>query len=285
MKKTNNINILGLLLIFCISLIACDCEDPTNPDCSNYDPCWELEQPNIDFEMGTVYSDPYYELKFPSDTVLYGTIYFNANIENAVSYQWKVGTDTRTWNSKEFTLYFNDTDSATLRLAPIMVTLIVERQPNNLCFPDDDGIDTISKYLHFRSDWESTVWGTWEGYRDSLTNDIYQLKIANIADSPHSNSRSTFIFNQYGEGEDCHHEYTSYSLRGYRALYNKTQGEATNWETCGGPYRRWNRKFAVNVNPKENTIVITWEEWHYGDYNYGDCCVTIPHIFKGHRVQ
>jgi hypothetical protein len=287
-----NLWIICVLGIVGIGISSCDedCTDETNIDCPNYDPCYGVEKQLAIIELGTTINDgaTLPPIRFEGDTVIYGGVYFKTNIEDAISYKWTVGTDNRTWDKQEFSLVFNDDDSMTLRNNPILVTLIVERQANS-CFPNDDGIDTLSKYLHFRSNWESKVWGIWEGYRDSL-NDIYQLEVR-IDRSvqpqmpfPHPLDDVLFIYNQYNEGSDCYHWYSGYpSFMGYRNLKDFYQGYAWNWETCGGPYYRWNRKFNAEVNTSNDKIVISWEEWKYNDD--GSCCTTIPHTFRGHRIQ
>lgn len=290
-KKNNYLfHVLGIVL-FALCLVmasACDnCEDPTNPECENYDPCWGMEEPIVDFEMGEIYGiSGGDDILFPSDTVGYGTIYFNAigtGLEDVISYQWKVGTDTRTWNESSFSLVFSRNDSSTLRNNPVLVTLVTTRRVSP-CFPKDDGKDTISRYLHFRAWWEYAFWGTWEGYLDNMTNNIYQLKIGATKRSDLNFYDDVFIYNQYGIGTDCFHIYRGSSYTGYRNFRNGSQGTEENWAECGSPYRRWNREFKVAVNTADDTVVITWEEWHYKDNGSGACCEVKNHIFRGKRV-
>lgn len=280
-----------LLLCICVVIISScdeDCEDITNPECPNFDPCYSIEDiPQATIEVGhslhTGPNEP--NVRYQGDTVLYGGVYFKTNIENAIRYEWTVGTDSRTWDTKEFKLNFPDTDSLILRNNPILIRLIVEYETNP-CFPENDGIDTVYKTLHFRAYWESQIKGVWEGYRDDNTNHIYEM-ILNIKPSLHGIPPGDvlYIYNQYGLNSDCFHWYSSFPrFLAYRNLSdNSQQGVAYNWETCGGPYYRWNRKLHITVNTTGDTMVMTWNEWKYKDN--GDCCDTIPHIFRGRRVD
>lgn len=279
MKNLFFVFLLGMGLI---GMSGCgeDCDDPTDPTCPNFDPCFGIELSQASIEMGTNIGSE--NIRFEGDTVTYGGVYFIAHAENAVSYKWTVGTDNRTWDSKEFSLAFSRNDSLFLRNNPILVTLIVEYETNP-CFPNDNGVDTVSKYLHFRSDWESKVWGKWEGYRDNLVDDIYQIEILIDENIQGPAENALYIYNQYNEGSDCFHWYSNYPNIGYRNLENISWGQPLNWETCGAPYYRWNMNFRANVNTTDDTIVFTWEEWKYKDAV--NCCDTIHHIFRGSRVQ
>jgi len=270
----------SLFILNILLFTACGCEDPTNPECKNYDPC--INYISSDFEMGNVYSSAGpIGSRFPSDTVLYGGVYFKANIEDALSYQWTIGTDPRVWETQEISLVFSDDDSTFYRSNPILITLIVERS-GSVCHPNENGMDTLSRYLHFRSIWEAAYWGTWEGYLDDVVDNIYQLKFLRIRDTL-SYSHDEFLFNLYGEGDNCFQKYTLNSRKGYRSAYNFDQSHPVNWEECNAPYRRWNRDLDVNVNTTNNTIHMSWVEWHRDDDD--NCCIEIPRKFTGHPIQ
>jgi hypothetical protein len=285
-----NLFLVFLLGVGLISMSSCDedCTDETNIECPNYDPCYGVEDiPQATIEVGrrqfTGPNSP--DIRYSGDTILYGGVYFKTNISNAIRYEWTVGTDNRSWNTKEFKLNFPDTDSLTLRNNPIQVRLIVEYE-TNACFPENDGIDTVYKTIHFRAYWENQIEGTWEGYLDDNTNHSYQM-ILDIKPSFQGTPPGDvlYIYNQYGLNSGCFHWYSDFPYAlSYRNLYdNFQQGYAYNWETCGGPYYRWNRELDITVNTTDDTMVMTWKEWKYKDD--GDCCESIPHIFRGSRVD
>ena len=273
-----NILVLSFLAVMLIVSSSCEnCEDPSDPLCDNYDPCFEVEPTQSDFTISLGYTSPGFEIFFESDTVLYGSIYFKSNVEDAISYKWTVGTDTRTWDTPDLSLLFDDDDSSSLRNNPVSVTLVVERQPND-CFLDDDDIDTITKVVHFRSEWEAAFLGNWVGSRDTAPNDSYQLRISR--ESINAFQYEDYIYNMYGEGTDCYHRMENNMLRSYREAYNNSQGRPENWETCGRSYYSWTRKLRIYVNTEEDTILMTWEEWHSDN---DDVELLATHTFKGRR--
>lgn len=278
-----------LLLSICVIIISScdeDCEDITNPECPNFDPCYGvIDVPQATIEVGNALSlwpsEP--DVLFQGDTLLYGGVYFKTNIANAIRYEWKVGTDNRTWDTKEFQLNFSDDDSTILRYNPIEVRLIVEYETSD-CFPENNGIDTVYKTIHFRAYWENQIEGTWEGYLDDNTNNIYQMTLDIKPSFFTSRDDVLYIYNQYNEGTDCFHFYSNYpQFIGYRNLLDNDHGHAYNWETCGGPYRRWNKALNIMVNTTDNSVVMTWDEWKRKDN--GDCCESFPHVFRGSRVD
>jgi hypothetical protein len=284
-----NIFILLLLSICIVIISSCDedCEDITNPECPNFDPCYGVvDVPIGTIEVGnTLYVGPNQpDILFQGDTVLYGGVYFKTNISNAIRYEWKVGTDSRTWDTKEFQLNFSDDDSTILRYNPIEVRLIVEYETSD-CFPENDGIDTVYKTIHFRAYWENKIEGTWEGHLDDDTENPYRMTLdikKSFQGIPPGDV--LYIYNQYGLNSGCFHWYSDYpQFIGYRNLIDNDQGTDWIWETCGGPYYRWNRALNIAVNTTDDTIVMTWDEWKYKDD--GDCCESFPHIFRGSRVD
>ncbi len=80
----------------------------------------------------------------------------------------------------------------------VKITLVAKKKPLTTCFPTDDGIDSITKYLQVRDILESPVKGRYFGYyksnpkdtatvtikvafeKDRFDNNIYNLTISNI---------------------------------------------------------------------------------------------------------
>lgn len=128
---------LLLLLGLAAVIAACKpCDDPTNPECPNYvDPCKDAFQTSADFQFGT--NLPFEDTArfIPSDTVLGGEITFKATYP-ADTYWWKIGEDPREFSTPSVSLRFSTPENIT-------VVLIVTRTPDTLCFPDDDGRDTV----------------------------------------------------------------------------------------------------------------------------------------------
>jgi hypothetical protein len=178
-----------LLSIFVILIAGCNkdepvaCTDETNPECPNYDPCHDAESTSADFETACiVVSDKYQKITSQEDTFYLGAnIQFTAKQEDAISYEWKIGDDDRVFTEQSFSLTFNPSDSVTLFNRAVPIQLIVIRTPNTDCFPTDDGIDTLTKYIYFVSIHEIThkkFLGTWVGSREDKPDDIYEIEIS-----------------------------------------------------------------------------------------------------------
>ena len=91
------------------------------------------------------------------------------------AYEWLVGPMTRRTTQK-FALFFDKTT-----LGSIPVRLIARRPLNTACFPNDDGVDTLTKVLTLmpRQDPRAAVLGKFRGAnisspRDTVTVRIYQ---------------------------------------------------------------------------------------------------------------
>jgi hypothetical protein len=177
-----------LLSIFVILIAGCNkdepvaCTDETNPECPNYDPCHDAESTSADFETACiVVSDKYQKITSQEDTFYLGAnIQFTAKQEDVLSYEWKIGDDDRVFTEQSFSLTFNPSDSVILFNRPVPIRLIVTRTPNTSCFPADDGIDTLTKYIYFVSIHEVShkkFLGTWVGSREDKPDEIYEIEI------------------------------------------------------------------------------------------------------------
>lgn len=152
LNKTINrhVCIIVLLTLFLGIQSCCKCDDPTNPDCPNYDSCYEVEKPLANFGAGYKYSfdgEDDYNGFFP-DTTIYldgdtipGTCTFYSYTMDADSFYWRVGQDPRIFRGKEFYLEFDDN----FNLLPINVELIVLKESE--CFEGGFIRDSISKIL------------------------------------------------------------------------------------------------------------------------------------------
>lgn len=112
-------------------LAGCDCAQEVSADF------------NI-FEITTM--NPNWRRESDTDTI-YPTknVRFYAKEDNA-QYTWLIGSEVI--HTREFERYFG----AELAGETIEVKLIVEKEPNTLCFPNDDGKDTITKTFYIFPD-------------------------------------------------------------------------------------------------------------------------------------
>ncbi|MEM9821367.1 MAG: hypothetical protein AAF985_09855, partial [Bacteroidota bacterium] len=113
--RTSNLVLPTLIAWSVFLLYDCNqskiCDDPTDPFCPNFDPCIEASRANAEFiifDSMTVDVVNPQGLALEIDTMWSPrNIHFKALHEND-TYEWRVGTDARTFTEKEFFLYFND---------------------------------------------------------------------------------------------------------------------------------------------------------------------------------
>jgi hypothetical protein len=148
------------LFICCVIAIAffssCKCDDPSNPDCNNYDPFYGKSKPTADFTIRQSMRPLGWEDKPENiaefcDTIGGGQtgVLFTAKEENA-KYQWTIGEDERKFTTKEVALnfaeYLKDSNNYE-RMIPIKLKIIkVPMSP----FDSKDSIYELTRYLVFK---------------------------------------------------------------------------------------------------------------------------------------
>ncbi len=155
-----------ILLFLALGLLAWQgckrCDDPTNPECRNYDPCYELTEVSADFEMREYIGrsgDIVWDLSVTTGKVLNRNALVLTGLDSGdVSHQWIIGTDPRVRSGIKEVVTFGGFTGA------IEITHIVSGNPRQNCFPDDDGVDTVTKVVEIVSFEESMPYfGTYEG--------------------------------------------------------------------------------------------------------------------------
>ena len=131
---------LQLFTLSSILLItACKKEQPKlsefNKDCS----C--ATEVSADFAMKEVASHINARYRTETDTILYNKTVWFVPKEADANYTWYIGAEIIT--EKTFNRYFN----GSLKGQTLPITLVVKKTPNNICLPNDDGYDSIVKYL------------------------------------------------------------------------------------------------------------------------------------------
>jgi hypothetical protein len=165
--------ILLLLLGFIVfTLISCKKVQPNmdTVDCS----C--AKEVSADFTMeerGTVFGpNPDRFLTLTDTTSRNKVVKFSAKEVDA-EYTWYIGTEII--NSKTFERNFPDIWAG----QNIPITLVVKKKTNRICFPNDDGYDSITKILHVSQypieTADNFIMGSLEG--------VYRFKSAHLADS------------------------------------------------------------------------------------------------------
>jgi hypothetical protein len=188
-----------------------DCDDPSDPDCGNYDPCFGQEEFKPNFEIITgishvngkdflprpIWDGEYKYLTFVGDTMINGNAYFKAD-RAYDSVKWKIGYESEFRSGKDLALRFEEP------VTQLPITMIGKRTPNKKCFPNEQAIDTVQRFL--------TTWppdsiryiGKWYGSFSDYPNDSFEINIGfgiRIPDFP----RDTYTNdNQYYYGTLTH---------------------------------------------------------------------------------
>jgi len=168
-----------------------DCLDPANPDCSNYDACLTARRTNAGFgffNKGYLPSNgenvevflPTRDTVFIPERDLY-FMYFRANSSEMDHYEWQIGLDPRTFNDSIHRTIFQNV------AGDIDVTLKVEQgSPNTDCFPNDTGVDQVTRTVHFVPYSASTIeeelvynpiFGEYLGSNEDTPSDTFRVKI------------------------------------------------------------------------------------------------------------
>jgi hypothetical protein len=150
-----------------VALQSCKdcCEDPTNPDCDNYDPCWNYKPANADFGIYEVVGDGLgtrgEHILSETDTILATNgVIFNPKTDQK-NVTWFLGLDTIS-QVELFKTGFPENSWIT-------VTMVTKVDPSN-CLTSEQLSDTLTKRFYVLQNCCDTAinksnpwWGTWQG--------------------------------------------------------------------------------------------------------------------------
>lgn len=165
----------ALFLVLLLVGVSCKKEQP-QPN-NGLENCSCAHEVNADFtieEMTT--NNPNFVEYTETDTIFAGkNVRFYAKEENA-TYTWYIGSEVL--DSREVKRYFAET----LAGQTITISLVVHKTPNLLCFPSDDGYDSITKSFVIADAYNPTTF-----YNNQHTNPrfegVFRMKNENSADS------------------------------------------------------------------------------------------------------
>jgi hypothetical protein len=161
-----------------------DCDDPTDPDCGNYDPCFGQQEFVPHFKMYDAISHwSGEELALPGsnainnyimiegDTLLTRRVIFIAP-EEYDSVWWRIGAEASYRQGKGVRIFFED-----LYPENLPIIMIGKRQPNVACFPNEQAIDTVQRFLTLKPSTDTKVTGQWIGAYDTHPDDSFEINI------------------------------------------------------------------------------------------------------------
>jgi hypothetical protein len=166
------------------------CQDPTNPECENYDPCYG-KTITADFFMHQFngwFVDPKDEKPENCDTIKSNGAKFNAYMSGALSYTWRVGSDTREFTGSSLGILFDDYIKDLNNLnpinknyyKPIPITLTIRNKIGG-CIQAKDSVLSKTRNLVFanKSPWPGTYRGISDHDGQERIIIIYQYIIPN----------------------------------------------------------------------------------------------------------
>lgn len=261
-----------LFLSGCKDKEPAPCTDPTNSLCPNYDPCYRQKIPvtaEFDF-MGydgavfpgganLVFGRPGFE-QFnqqlnkdtvriaSSDTLFPVDVIFKARDASAESYEWRIGTDPRTWTTRKFSLDFPCEDLGGLP-KQIPITLITRRLKDTTCGVAKHVLqDTFTKILYFIRQMEKPLWmGKFRGSMVSNPGAIYDIDLSltptNLPDNDPCYFPKRYIAGQFNQ------EWTRDLI--IKNLFNT--GHVDTLQEYGRP-ERWQYSYMFNEGVQCHTL-------------------------------
>lgn len=190
MKKSNSYLLLMFVLIVCIiNLSNCkkDCNDPSNPNCSNFDPC--LNVADATFTVKQYCRSFFNQAFFEEDTFLTpGFLVFEVNNIDIDSCYWKVGAENQIRRGKSITIQF---DNYMEELLPVQ---LIAYKNLECCQDQLAQWDTVTQYIPLEHQEETRIIGSYTGYHEGSPNDTFTITIDSMS-HPFDNYTMFSIFN------------------------------------------------------------------------------------------
>ncbi len=193
----------GAVLAGCRNDDDAPCCDPTNPECPNYDPCHDKVETTAYFTIAQALGPigPNASVFITDDVVTGGTLKFSALPQEGAIYTWILGIDTIV-GGPEITTTLGSLPNGTYPNS-----LIVNRAPDTLCFPLDEGTAQFIRSFIKITSCEMAILGRFRGVFNSQPNDSTEIEFA-LSPSPQqilpcnpSNFQGYFLVNGNMNGD------------------------------------------------------------------------------------
>jgi len=252
------IKILLLTYVFILALFSCRKDQLEIKKTA--DPCDCASEVSADFTMeeAALWGSTS-EWTSETDSILRGRhVRFKAKQKDA-EYKWYLGTETETTN-ETFRLFGDPSLTGTSQ--PII--LVVKKEPNLICFPNDDGYDSVVKQIVITeypiNDWANndSNLGTKEGVfkvKDQNSSDSIEITIDYIIET----SSGPFFINIYnfdGDGTNC-----TESINEFNVTYRETRFRHTSVANC-------NRLRGYMKTPVNGKVEMYFTQQDPGDPDY-----------------
>jgi len=188
-------NCLKFIFSITVLTVIISCQKSEEQDCAPTiikDPCEGKFPITADFEIADApfATDGNY---YPSDNVTPGYVRLKAYEEGA-TYLWNI--EGREYTEQEVVFQTQTEFSEPIMFGDsIKASLIIYKEPDTLCFPNDDGRDTITKSFTVVSGCQCKIIGTYRGVLENEL-DSFNISIGLIDDSFTGDSCSTITLTQ-----------------------------------------------------------------------------------------
>lgn len=220
--------LLNVALFSCISLWGCN---KTGPD-----PCDSLTPFEASFSMGVYFEGGAGEWEIDtliaSDTVINKKFITFIADEVYDSYEWHIGEDPRVFTENRVSLLFSLPEDS------IRIQLIAKKKPNQTCFPNDNGIDTVVHYLTIIKKEDNPIIGIYKGYLESDPSTAMEVEITY---DPDISGYQIYNINEGCSPTDYSDRLGIHHLSTYKVIYfaeNLDPGSYAYQNNCADP-RGW----------------------------------------------
>jgi hypothetical protein len=185
-----------LLAVFCIAYLqSCRekeeerCQEPSNPECENYNPCLNAKPTSAAFTIEEIVIPqlnldlmPHnHSLRYETDTIMrYNNEVIFTCLQKADSIWW-IFDDTemrQSWQQKQsITIRFGNIGNPEKTPVRVKITCVVKNNKPNTCFPNDNGLDTFTRYLVYMPNYQAGFIGTYTGSLTSNPDSIFNLTL------------------------------------------------------------------------------------------------------------
>jgi hypothetical protein len=235
MRIRNIIIFTGLTLA--ITLLACKKIQP-DFDVAATDPCDCASEVSADFDIIDVHDNLSSSERIVTDHILQNT--FNKNVrfrakEDNADYTWYIGSEIDTGIQETFRVFENPLWVG----STIPITLVVKKEPNTKCLPDDDGYDSITRTFNIYEQCHEPylLEGTFRMAPENST-DSMDIVIEFKEYDPFYDCRSADITNYSGNGKTC----SGYYFRGGKSYRYFQVGGTPNGDCQNiGGFQAWAR--------------------------------------------
>lgn len=159
--------LIGFSMALGVTSCKRECNDPTNPDCENYNPCHNSQKLTADFDIYEIRSFSSDWIPYDTDSLFATDARFVAK-ETGVEHEWKIGSETITTKEVTRKNFPNDVG--------IPITLTVKRKEGFNCHPEDS-MATITRIIRVVDLEHLRFRGCFQGYHTNTPNDTFTVCI------------------------------------------------------------------------------------------------------------